>query len=214
VTESLLLGTQTYTGDYDGATTVGTYAITPTGYYSSQQGYDIAYVEGALTIMPIALTVTINDQSKTAGMPINLGTTAYTLTSGTLLGPDAFAGLLLTSDGAGAAARSGTYAITAHEAMGTGLGNYTIAYIDGTLTVTPSPSAGKSIISSFISNMTYNPAIRGVGSAGIACASCASEGITVMGGLGTPIPGEVEVNLNFGPDQIETREICEQSAGS
>jgi hypothetical protein len=42
----------------------------------------------------------------------------------------------LDSSGAGAAAAIGTYDITASGASGTGLGNYSIHYVNGTLTVT------------------------------------------------------------------------------
>ena len=43
----------------------------------------------------------------------------------------------LTSAGAAAAAAVGTYPIVPSAAVGTGLGNYTITYTNGTLTVDP-----------------------------------------------------------------------------
>lgn len=49
------MGTLTYGGTSQGAINAGTYSITPTGYYSGQQGYDISFVEGALTINPASL---------------------------------------------------------------------------------------------------------------------------------------------------------------
>jgi hypothetical protein len=45
----------------------------------------------------------------------------------------------LTSDGAAASAAVGTYDITPSAATGTGLGNYNIGYVKGTLTVNPVP---------------------------------------------------------------------------
>ena len=40
-----------YSGDSQGATAVGTYTITPGGLYSVQQGYDISFVSGTLSIL-------------------------------------------------------------------------------------------------------------------------------------------------------------------
>lgn len=45
-----LLGTLTYGGSAQGAVDVDTYAIWPGGFYSNQQGYDISYTDGMLTI--------------------------------------------------------------------------------------------------------------------------------------------------------------------
>ncbi len=45
-----VLGTPLYTGTSQGATAIGTYAITPGGLYSDQFGYDISYASGTLTI--------------------------------------------------------------------------------------------------------------------------------------------------------------------
>ncbi|TAN67448.1 MAG: filamentous hemagglutinin N-terminal domain-containing protein, partial [Methylobacter sp.] len=51
ISDATLLGTLTYTGDSQGAINAGSYNITPAGFYStSQQGYDINYLDGALTI--------------------------------------------------------------------------------------------------------------------------------------------------------------------
>ncbi|MCX7143354.1 MAG: YDG domain-containing protein, partial [Proteobacteria bacterium] len=53
------------TAGYAGATkNVGSYTITPTGLYSTQQGYDISYASGTLSITPRALSVTATAASK------------------------------------------------------------------------------------------------------------------------------------------------------
>lgn len=44
------LGTVSYAGTSQGAVNVGSYAITPTGLYSNQTGYDISIVDGTLVI--------------------------------------------------------------------------------------------------------------------------------------------------------------------
>lgn len=51
-----LLGTLAYGGNSQGAVVAGAYVIQPQGQYSLQDGYDIAYVPGTLTIGPVANT--------------------------------------------------------------------------------------------------------------------------------------------------------------
>ncbi|SMC41892.1 beta strand repeat-containing protein, partial [Sporomusa malonica] len=76
---SLLLGTVT------GATAgknVGTYTVTPDGLYSSQQGYDISYSSGTVTITPRTLTVsglTAADKIYDGGMAATVDTSAAAL---------------------------------------------------------------------------------------------------------------------------------------
>lgn len=45
-----LLGTLAYNGNSQGAINAGSYVITPVSLYSNQQGYDISYANGTLTI--------------------------------------------------------------------------------------------------------------------------------------------------------------------
>ncbi len=59
---SKVFGTLAYTGSSQGATTAGTYAITPGGAYpdglfSDQLGYNITYASGTLTINPAPIAV-------------------------------------------------------------------------------------------------------------------------------------------------------------
>ncbi|MBY0575769.1 MAG: filamentous hemagglutinin N-terminal domain-containing protein [Gallionellaceae bacterium] len=63
----VLSGTLAYGGTSQGAINTGGYAIIASGFYSNQQGYDISYVNGTLTINPAPLTVTANALSKTVG---------------------------------------------------------------------------------------------------------------------------------------------------
>ena len=94
---------------------------------------------GTLTVGQRALTVTASDQSKTYGEVANLGTTAFTTspvsTGVGLVNGDTVASATLTSAGSAATATVGGYAITASNATGTGLSNYSITYATGTLTV-------------------------------------------------------------------------------
>ena len=54
-----VLGSPAYTGTSQGAVNPGSYIITPGGLYSDQQGYDIGYASGTLTIggMPVSSVV-------------------------------------------------------------------------------------------------------------------------------------------------------------
>lgn len=45
-----IFGAVTYSGDSQGAVNAGSYTITPSGLYSNQHGYDIAFANGTLTI--------------------------------------------------------------------------------------------------------------------------------------------------------------------
>lgn len=45
-----LLGALAYSGTSQGAINAGSYVITPTGLYSNQQGYDISFADGTLTV--------------------------------------------------------------------------------------------------------------------------------------------------------------------
>ena len=118
----------------------GPYAITPSG--AQGQGLDnyaIAYVPGTLTVAPAPLTITADDRIKTYGTALALGTTDFTA-SGLVLG-DTVSSVTLTSAGASAQAgvSSGPYAIDVSSALGSGLDNYTIAYLPGALSVAPAP---------------------------------------------------------------------------
>ena len=99
--------------------------------------YDIHYVDGTLTVNKRDLTVTADNRSKTYGNELVLGTGAFSTNTGGLVNGDSVTAVTLTSAGAAATAlvQAGGYPIVASAANGTGLGNYDIHYVDGTLTV-------------------------------------------------------------------------------
>src|SRR5208283_4517161 len=84
-----------------------------------------------------ALTITANNRSKTYGQAVSFAGTEFT--SSGLLNSDTVASVTLSSGGAaGSAAVGGSpYPIVPSAAVGTGLGNYTITYGNGSLTVNP-----------------------------------------------------------------------------
>ena len=109
----------------------------PTG--TGLSNYLITYVDGDLTVNRAALTITANDNTKTYGGTLNFSGNEFS-DSG-LLNSDSITSVTLTSAGAvpTAIVTHSPYAIIPSAATGAGLGNYTITYVDGTLTVTPAP---------------------------------------------------------------------------
>ena len=152
------------------ATVAGSpYAITAANAIGNAglTNYFINYDTGNLTVSQAPMTITAIAQSKTYGQVFNLGTTLFTST--VLYNGDTVTGVTLSSPGAAASATlaGSPYLITPAGAIGTGLGNYMIAYHTGFLTVTlPSlslvPSPPNVILfwttnaSAFVLNLTTN----------------------------------------------------------
>ncbi len=119
-TPSLAVGTYPIEADFDGG------SLCPTSSGSTSH---------VVTARP--LFITANDQTKSYGTAFTFVGTEFS-TSGLVL-TDSVASATLTSAGAGATAGAGSspYAIVPSAAQGSGLGNYTISYVNGSLTVTP-----------------------------------------------------------------------------
>jgi len=129
-TAASLSGTLTY-GAAQGATNAGSYVITPQGLYSGQQGYDIAYRSGSLTVNQRALTITANGQSGAYGDAVPALT--YTVGGLGLVNGDSLTGSLATS--ATSVSGVGDYVITQGTLAGNA--NYAITYTGANFTVTP-----------------------------------------------------------------------------
>jgi hypothetical protein len=117
---------------------VGTYPITASG--AADANYTIGYVAGTLTVTPVGLTITANNQTKAYGTALPLGSTAFSVGSGLVSGQSVTAVTLAATGGTVAAAAVGSYVITPSAATGTGgflAANYIITYNSGTLTVNP-----------------------------------------------------------------------------
>ncbi|MEI9992948.1 MAG: MBG domain-containing protein [Rhizomicrobium sp.] len=116
--------------------TVGQYAISGSASRGTGLGnYAITYVSGTLTVTPRALTITIRDLSKVYGDTLVFSGKDFD-TDG-LVNGDSVRGVNMTSPGNVATAATGQYAITGSAVRGTGLDNYAITYVSGTLTVDP-----------------------------------------------------------------------------
>lgn len=90
----------------------------------------------AMDFLPKTLTITANNQTKSYGTSFSFLGTEFSSVG--LINSDALTSVTLTSSGAVATASvSGLpHSIIPGSAVGTGLSNYTISYINGTLTVT------------------------------------------------------------------------------
>jgi hypothetical protein len=129
--------TETSAGTVATAPVAGSpYSIVPSAAVGTGLGnYTISYINGTLTVTPAALTITANNASKTYGQTVTFAGGAFT-TSG-LLNNDTVSSVTETSTGAAATApvAGSPYSIVPSAAVGTGLGNYTISYVNGSLTV-------------------------------------------------------------------------------
>ena len=125
----------------DGAPATATVSGSPYAIVASAavgtglDNYDITYTDGSFTVDFKTLTITAAEQSKTYGDAFTFLGTEFTPDG--LVNADTVTSVTLNSDGAPATATvSGSpYAIVASAAVGTGLENYEIDYVDGSFTV-------------------------------------------------------------------------------
>ena len=157
--------TNVYTGSASASTTadassgVGSYDITvaPGTLVVTNANYSLVLSNGVLTVDAKALNIAANADSKTYGQvkTYGAGQTAFSTGAGELVNGDTVTSVTLAcADGGPASAIVGSYHIIASAAVGSGLGNYSISYHDGTLTVTAANSA-TALVSS------ENPSMQG-----------------------------------------------------
>ena len=117
------------------SSSVGSYPITQ-GTLAATGNYTVGtYNLGMLTVNAAPLTITANNDSKTYGTLKTFSSTAFA-ESGLVKG-DTITGVTETSTGAATSATVGTYNIVPSAATGNRLSNYTIGYVNATLTVNP-----------------------------------------------------------------------------
>ena len=163
-TSTALGGTLSYAGTAQGAINAGTYAITPSGLTSGN--YAITFASGALTVSPVALTVTAANDAKTydglayaGGNGVTYAGFVNSETTAVLTGVVSYGG---TSQGA---KNAGSYVITP---SGLSSGNYTISYASGTLTVNKAALTVKANDDAKLSgNLDNSPAYAGVSYTGL-----------------------------------------------
>jgi hypothetical protein len=130
---SSLTGTLTLSTTAASGSGVGSYPITPSGPSSSN--YSVAFVPGTLSITPAPLTISAGSETKVYGQANPTLTAGY---SGFVNGDSAssLTGTLSLSTSATSASGVGGYPITP---SGPSSSNYSIAFVPGTLTITPAP---------------------------------------------------------------------------
>jgi hypothetical protein len=187
---------------------VGTYPIVPSAAVGTGlSNYAITYVAGTLTVKAKALNVTASNRTKTYGTALTLGTSAFT-TSG-LVNCDTVMRVTLTSTGTPGSAAVGTYPIVPSAAVGTGLSNYAITYVAGTLTIT---RANQTITFAALANRTLAQSpftVSATASSGLivtfttmgACTSSGLNGHTItLIGLGTcTVVASQAGNVSYSP---------------
>jgi hypothetical protein len=139
------------------AAAVGPYALTPsaaTGGTFAASNYTISYHPATLTVGPAALDITANDAIKECSQSLTFAGTEFTTGVGQLLNGNTVTNVTLTSIGAVNGALTGTYDIVASAAEGSGLGNYSIAYHEGKLTVSDTTPPA---ITYYFTNMILSP---------------------------------------------------------
>lgn len=132
-------GTLAFSGDSQSAVDAGSYTITPSGQTSIN--YAISFADGTLVINAASLTITANDQSKTYGDNLALGTSEFTATG--LVGTDTVGSVTLTST-SGNDASSGPVGNYIGDIVASGVSggtinpsNYSVSYVNGNLQVNP-----------------------------------------------------------------------------
>ena len=116
----------------------GAYPITPSAATGSGlANYTITYGNGTLTVNPAPLTITANNAATAFGQATSFAGNAFTASG--LLNSDSVTSVTETSAGAAATAAGG-FAIIPSAAAGSGLANYTITYLPGTLSVAAPPT--------------------------------------------------------------------------
>src|SRR5207247_1907250 len=110
-----------------------TYPIKASGAVDGD--YTISYVDGTLTVTPVVLTITADDQTKAYGAALPSLTASYAgFTNGDTAASLTTAPALSTTATAASHVADRPYSITVSGAFDT---DYTISYVAGTLTVTP-----------------------------------------------------------------------------
>ena len=133
-------GTLVFSGSSQSAVNAGSYTIDASGLHSVQQGFDISYVAGTLTINKAPLTVSADSQSRLYGAanPTFTQTVSGFVNSETL-STSGVSGTATGSSAAGAGTGAGTASIVA-SASGLSASNYAFTTLNiGTLTIAKAP---------------------------------------------------------------------------
>ena len=134
-TTSVLSGAPVLTTSAVTNSPVGTYTITNSLGTLVATNYAVSLTNGLLTVNPVGLTLTASNQAKVYGQTLTFSGTEFGASG--LVNGDSVSGVSLSSVGAlaGAGVAGSPYSIVITNAVGVGLTNYTINYVNGLLTV-------------------------------------------------------------------------------
>ena len=138
---------------------VGTYAIAPVATGTNLANYTVVYVNGTLTVGQATLTVTAGNASRAYGV----ANPAFAASATGAVNGDTFS--FTESTTATPSSPVGTYAIVP-VATGTNLANYTVVYVNGTLTVgqaTLTVTAGNASRAYEVANPAFTASATGRG---------------------------------------------------
>ncbi|WP_457279479.1 beta strand repeat-containing protein [Polaromonas sp. P5_D5] len=179
-----LSGSIGFGGTAQGAVNAGSYTVTASGLYSNQQGYDISYANGTLTVNPASLAVTgvsANNKVYDAGTTATLNGTASVT---------AIAGDTVSIAGAGSGAfadknvgNGKAVTVTGYTLGGADAGNYVIVQPTGlTANITPASLAVGGVT---IQNKVYNASDAATINGTASVAAFAGDTVNVAGtGIG------------------------------
>jgi len=143
---------------------VGTYNIVPSGATGTGlSNYNISYTDGTLTVTPATLTITASNQVKCQGVTFTIGNTQFTTVG--LVNGNTVTAVTLSSIGSAIGTAAGNYSIIPSNAVGTGLINYNIVYVNGQFTVNPLPNFTVIAPSNFICGATASLTLTASGGA-------------------------------------------------
>ncbi|MFC6877766.1 beta strand repeat-containing protein, partial [Flavobacterium myungsuense] len=140
--DAVSLNSSNATGTFASANVGTGIAVTASGFSltgANAGNYSVTQPTGlSANITSKGITIYANNRNKCLGSTLTFAGNEFTTSSqesGLTI-----SGVTLTSTGATSSAALGTYTIAASNATGTGLGNYAINYVSGTLTVMSSPA--------------------------------------------------------------------------
>lgn len=121
---------------------VGTHAVQlfdtqlfPHEHEDEYANYTPQFAPVEVTITPAPLHIRANSLSALIGGFSGFSGTEFSVVGGQLFASDSISSVALSSEGAASGAAPGIYAINASNAQGTGLANYDISYLGGTLKI-------------------------------------------------------------------------------
>ncbi|OOG41010.1 YDG domain-containing protein [Polaromonas sp. A23] len=138
-----LSGSISFSGTAQGAVNAGSYTVTGSGLYSNQQGYDISYANGTLTVNPASLAVTgvgADNKVYDAGTTATLnGTASVTAIAGDTVSVTGTGNGTFVNKNVG---NGKAVTVTGYTLSGADAGNYTVVQPTGlTANITPASLA-------------------------------------------------------------------------